>query len=154
MRSSSHKPAITMIVTSRCICTAGLSPTRVCNQSRTVAKTMAASHFRPPMQELHILRDLAVIFAGSLLVSSLADDRRPFHFLPSLPSRRSHDSRIKALRPRPAARRSEEHTSELQSQSNLVCRLLLEKKKIDSTRIYPTRQCLIRDTEPHTTALQ
>src|SRR2546427_4998289 len=28
------------------------------------------------------------------------------------------------------AMRSEEHTSELQSQSNLVCRLLLEKKKI------------------------
>src|SRR2546427_7222169 len=28
-----------------------------------------------------------------------------------------------------AAYRSEEHTSELQSQSNLVCRLLLEKKK-------------------------
>src|SRR2546430_17479090 len=33
--------------------------------------------------------------------------------------------------------RSEEHTSELQSQSNLVCRLLLEKKK-NSTRNYPT----------------
>src|SRR5688572_32425986 len=31
------------------------------------------------------------------------------------------------------AARSEEHTSELQSQSNLVCRLLLEKKKISST---------------------
>src|SRR2546427_4579978 len=30
---------------------------------------------------------------------------------------------------RRAAQRSEEHTSELQSQSNLVCRLLLEKKK-------------------------
>src|SRR2546430_11776240 len=29
----------------------------------------------------------------------------------------------------PHPRRSEEHTSELQSQSNLVCRLLLEKKK-------------------------
>src|SRR2546427_9463629 len=29
--------------------------------------------------------------------------------------------------------RSEEHTSELQSQSNLVCRLLLEKKKITLT---------------------
>src|SRR2546427_4852323 len=29
--------------------------------------------------------------------------------------------------------RSEEHTSELQSQSNLVCRLLLEKKKINTT---------------------
>src|SRR5438270_6785902 len=34
------------------------------------------------------------------------------------------------LRPRAGGRgRSEEHTSELQSQSNLVCRLLLEKKK-------------------------
>src|SRR3989475_6247514 len=35
--------------------------------------------------------------------------------------------------------RSEEHTSELQSQSNLVCRLLLEKKKAvrDLRNIYP-----------------
>src|SRR2546427_9282814 len=34
--------------------------------------------------------------------------------------------------------RSEEHTSELQSQSNLVCRLLLEKKKVilDSRLLY------------------
>src|SRR2546428_9188713 len=31
--------------------------------------------------------------------------------------------------PRPRAPRSEEHTSELQSRSDLVCRLLLEKKK-------------------------
>src|SRR2546430_12426132 len=30
-------------------------------------------------------------------------------------------------------RRSEEHTSELQSQSNLVCRLLLEKKKSEAS---------------------
>src|SRR2546427_7809013 len=30
--------------------------------------------------------------------------------------------------------RSEEHTSELQSQSNLVCRLLLEKKKNNDTQ--------------------
>src|SRR2546427_6049915 len=33
--------------------------------------------------------------------------------------------------------RSEEHTSELQSQSNLVCRLLLEKKK--KQRLYSRR---------------
>src|SRR5689334_24073585 len=33
-----------------------------------------------------------------------------------------------------AARRSEEHTSELQSQFHLVCRLLLEKKKKHNTR--------------------
>src|SRR5205085_5690600 len=41
---------------------------------------------------------------------------------------------ISVVDPRPAqgqfhVGRSEEHTSELQSQSNLVCRLLLEKKK-------------------------
>src|SRR2546427_1507056 len=36
-----------------------------------------------------------------------------------------------------ASDRSEEHTSELQSQSNLVCRLLLEKKKKDKERAPP-----------------
>src|SRR2546430_4552345 len=56
----------------------------------------------------------------------------------------SRGSGLKTLRPRPKRQagrheslcqlfpkklRSEEHTSELQSQSNLVCRLLLEKKK-------------------------
>src|SRR5688572_31452423 len=53
--------------------------------------------------------------AGAAL-SSLCDHRRP------------------ALRQprRVAPARSEEHTSELQSQSNLVCRLLLEKKKEQS----------------------
>src|SRR2546430_13028166 len=35
--------------------------------------------------------------------------------------------------------RSEEHTSELQSQSNLVCRLLLEKKKHKATCAMSTR---------------
>src|SRR2546430_3333788 len=34
-------------------------------------------------------------------------------------------------------RRSEEHTSELQSQSNLVCRLLLEKKKSRTAQPVP-----------------
>src|SRR2546430_5438860 len=37
--------------------------------------------------------------------------------------------RIPHRPPREQVQRSEEHTSELQSQSNLVCRLLLEKKK-------------------------
>src|SRR2546427_7098470 len=37
-----------------------------------------------------------------------------------------------------AKTRSEEHTSELQSQSNLVCRLLLEKKKkVSCDRLRP-----------------
>src|SRR2546427_7067590 len=37
--------------------------------------------------------------------------------------------RVLLVRPVGRCERSEEHTSELQSQSNLVCRLLLEKKK-------------------------
>src|SRR3712207_7210091 len=36
----------------------------------------------------------------------------------------------------PKAARSEEHTSELQSRQYLVCRLLLEKKKITSSNSY------------------
>src|SRR2546430_5545577 len=46
--------------------------------------------------------------------------------------------------------RSEEHTSELQSQSNLVCRLLLEKKKkiISSHMIYNTDSHSVVGTRP------
>src|SRR2546427_6838180 len=40
-------------------------------------------------------------------------------------------------------RRSEEHTSELQSQSNLVCRLLLEKKKKRSKRLLKRSRIII-----------
>src|SRR2546430_2927870 len=42
--------------------------------------------------------------------------------------------------------RSEEHTSELQSQSNLVCRLLLEKKKKKRNQIDMSRQCASAQT--------
>src|SRR5260370_29758414 len=44
-------------------------------------------------------------------------------------------------RPRPSAvNRSEEHTSELQSHLNLVCRLLLEKKKNRQNEHQPTQE--------------
>src|SRR5690606_40658953 len=43
-----------------------------------------------------------------------------------------HDAAID-LGPAAAVPRSEEHTSELQSRENLVCRLLLEKKKTQKT---------------------
>src|SRR2546427_5542888 len=51
-----------------------------------------------------------------------------FRSLSGTPSPRSAAASIR-VRWSLSARRSEEHTSELQSQSNLVCRLLLEKKK-------------------------
>src|SRR5438046_4673991 len=43
-------------------------------------------------------------------------------------------SRRRSARTHTCARRSEEHTSELQSLTNLVCRLLLEKKKKKTTK--------------------
>src|SRR5256886_13108184 len=56
----------------------------------------------------------------------------PYTTLFRSPRRRGDDT-LRLCEPRPPAvrggSRSEEHTSELQSQSNLVCRLLLEKKK-------------------------
>src|SRR2546430_13719374 len=53
-----------------------------------------------------------------------------------------------------ARQRSEEHTSELQSQSNLVCRLLLEKKKKQRNNrspITPARPIANRLTPPVST---
>src|SRR5256886_3207857 len=44
--------------------------------------------------------------------------------------------------------RSEEHTSELQSQSNLVCRLLLEKKKIQELTPQPLAIKLVEPIHP------
>src|SRR5258706_5942476 len=44
-----------------------------------------------------------------------------------------------------AIERSEEHTSELQSLTNLVCRLLLEKKKHNEKRRRADRQTLISE---------
>src|SRR3989475_3427342 len=48
--------------------------------------------------------------------------------------------------PRRGLHRSEEHTSELQSQSNLVCRLLLEKKK-NCTKIRCYRTACVRTVQ-------
>src|SRR5256885_2474500 len=49
---------------------------------------------------------------------------------------RMHAVALPRLRADFAADRSEEHTSELQSPCNLVCRLLLEKKKHHGRRIF------------------
>src|SRR3989449_8169490 len=50
----------------------------------------------------------------------------------------------------PGNRRSEEHTSELQSRLHLVCRLLLEKKKTNITNV--TAECLSTETSYRTQA--
>src|SRR3989442_5322629 len=47
----------------------------------------------------------------------------------SVPDHQADDPLDRGRYPAPVERRSEEHTSELQSRPHLVCRLLLEKKK-------------------------
>src|SRR2546428_9347699 len=59
--------------------------------------------------------------------------------------REVHRIAVRPHAPRRRPGRSEEHTSELQSRSDLVCRLLLEKKKKATTTAssathYPARQ--------------
>src|SRR2546427_3398731 len=62
-------------------------------------------------------------------VGLCAGFQKPSHFaLEHGEALRRKQLLLKGLQQR-ALNRSEEHTSELQSQSNLVCRLLLEKKK-------------------------
>src|SRR5947207_9292547 len=75
---------------------------------------------RPPPSTLF---PYTTLFRSTLNVGQLLRRENQFHFHWSL----SHeiDDQIRVL----GSDRSEEHTSELQSHSDLVCRLLLEKKK-------------------------
>src|SRR2546430_8188236 len=50
------------------------------------------------------------------------------------------DAAVVVWGPTGSGKRSEEHTSELQSQSNLVCRLLLEKKNRYITNVSSCKQ--------------
>src|SRR5206468_11413018 len=60
----------------------------------------------------------STLFPYTTLFRSPGGGQQPRRRTPWIAARRAH-----------RARRSEEHTSELQSRSDLVCRLLLEKKK-------------------------
>src|SRR5688572_31828654 len=83
-------------------------------------------------QHLAYLGALASARTERVLLAPRADLSRNREHLPS----RWLLATASALAGSPDPVRSEEHTSELQSQSNLVCRLLLEKKK---RMIYSTR---------------
>src|SRR2546421_5828539 len=70
----------------------------------------------------------------SVFTNEEVDNSFPVPCCPQLASRRRKPSSVREgnglhIRLEPAQYRSEEHTSELQSRSDLVCRLLLEKKK-------------------------
>src|SRR2546422_5857294 len=90
------------------------------------ATTQLADAWREP--PLLVEKDFSPTLAGD----ALADDRAQIlRWLREVPGRIRAASRIPV---RVAVKRSEEHTSELQSRLHLVCRLLLEKKKIQAAR--------------------
>src|SRR5690242_21201698 len=108
------------------------------------------------VQGYHTLRFM-VRNTGNMLVFFLVIRRPPgstlfpyttlFRSLPRDCARGRHDRE----EPGHARRgRSEEHTSELQSHVNLVCRLLLEKKKTSPTfcvaQVYPTFRFMVINT--------
>src|SRR2546430_12724354 len=95
---------------------------------------------RPPRSTLFPYTTLFRSDSARLLVVDPNENRMEDHRVFDLPSflkpgdalvfndTRVIPAQLEGVRLREGAR-SEEHTSELQSQSNLVCRLLLEKKK-------------------------
>src|SRR5690606_41453395 len=95
---------------------------------------------RPPRSTLFPYTTLFRSRRPPLERSARLDSGRPAHVRgrvrrrrrrTELPSARDHRALLRRTRQIPLERdaRSEEHTSELQSRENLVCRLLLEKKK-------------------------
>src|SRR2546430_8614693 len=93
----------------------------VCSSDLEVVPPAQIEHVGGPHHPLGDALDLGRLRQHSL--DQLGElGQRPHHF-PALQN---------GERPQ-SPHRSEEHTSELQSQSNLVCRLLLEKKKNKST---------------------
>src|SRR2546426_7134967 len=98
---------------------------------------------RPPRSTLFpyttLFRSLLAVVRGQPRpehVAIIMDGNGRWATRRGLPRVAGHREGVKAARTivrRPLPSRSEEHTSELQSPCNIVCRLLLEKKKIQMT---------------------
>src|SRR5688572_32561773 len=71
-------------------------------------------HLAPQVERLHLLEQLQLAAGGLGFIAKIG---------------LLECAAVLVVQVRRVGWRSEEHTSELQSQSNLVCRLLLEKKK-------------------------
>src|SRR5258706_7306665 len=85
---------------------------------------------RPPRSTLFPYTTLFRSFAGNLIPKARID-----------PSSQKFLAEMWSPNGPGATTRSEEHTSELQSLTNLVCRLLLEKKNEDRCRLNRLSDC-------------
>src|SRR5690606_41692826 len=107
-----------------------------------VPPSLSRGHAPPAASTLSLHDALPIYPAGNLRVALAAPAPRRDH-LPPAPQHGGSvvvailgrvDSEHQRVRVRVLGVRSEEHTSELQSRENLVCRLLLEKKNTRRTR--------------------
>src|SRR5256885_10990048 len=105
--------------------------------------------FRSETVDAEVEAEQALVLGRSLISSRrLADAQALVAYLGPRLARRGFSGGL-------VYRRSEEHTSELQSPCNLVCRLLLEKKKKQDeyTTYQPTRANVPRPTSPSRTTI-
>src|SRR5256885_12811508 len=97
---------------------------------------------RPPRSTLFPLHDALPIYLVVAAADALADFPKQRRVAAGCARCRianvnMHDGRPGGMRLERRGGRSEEHTSELQSPCNLVCRLLLEKRKTNLTQSHP-----------------
>src|SRR6266567_7612285 len=99
--------------------------------SSTKYFAMSSSDRARPNHVPYQVRNGTMMKSAATMISQMLDGRRVFGAGVTAIAAFSRLPFVEAIRTsRGFTRmRSEEHTSELQSQSNLVCRLLLEKKK-------------------------
>src|SRR5206468_12717975 len=92
------------------------------------------SHPRPPPK--YTLFPYTTLFRSHVIAHGHDSERVPLPELRCLDLCRGELSTSPVVIVEPEIIRSEEHTSELQSRSDLVCRLLLEKKKQQSILLH------------------
>src|SRR5437016_11357733 len=93
---------------------------------------------RPPRSTLFpyttLFRSDVDVFSDDDMEWAMANRFRADRDLVTLQGQMAFPMDVTANPDRTTTKRSEEHTSELQSLTNLVCRLLLEKKKKEQTK--------------------
>src|SRR5206468_6085496 len=98
--------------------------------------TAGRGHLCPSRCERHLATMIGTL--ALMLMAQASTQQWPQHSMdrPRPPVVDPGPERPAAPAPKDAIVRSEVHTSELQSRSDLVCRLLLEKKKKNNQQIY------------------
>src|SRR5688572_32546502 len=128
MPTRGHVAGAILLVVTACACSGGISDTAP-QQNRGIPGAVPGGAISPPADDTS---DQIVSWVDGQAVTDWAAeipkrDQAIEQYLNDTDSARAEQYGFRSGQ-NPQLARSEEHTSELQSQSNLVCRLLLEKK--------------------------